>query len=66
MIHFSALLNAMNVYFIVSLVPKDFVQMLIIKYYLITSDVLIWTPSGLVKSIQYEKSEEGFLKKSNK
>ena len=52
--------NVMNVYFIVSMVPQAFVQMLITKDYAITSDVLTWTPSGLVQSTQYKNSEEYF------
>jgi hypothetical protein len=60
-----ALLNVMNVYFIVSLVPRAFVQMIIIRDYSITSDVLLWTYSGPVQRIQYENSEECFLKRSN-
>jgi hypothetical protein len=52
-------------YFIVSLVPRAFVQMIIIIDYSITSDVLIWTHSGPVQRIQYKNSEECFLKRSN-
>jgi hypothetical protein len=60
-IHFSALLNVMNVYFIVSLVHRAFVQMIIIRDYSITSDVLIWMHSGPVQRIQYENFEECFF-----
>ena len=47
-IRFYDLLNVINIDFIVSLVPQAFVQILILKYYSITPDMLIWTPSGPV------------------
>ena len=51
-IQFSALFNVINIYFIVSLVTRYFIQMKIIKDYLITLGVLIWMPYDTFQRIQ--------------